>query len=70
MSANHASYFAASPQRLRLFQMLGATLWTTYGIALGEAPVIVANLLVLGAATWASVRSTRAGTIAAPPSEA
>ena len=40
------SYFMPE-HRMRLVQMLGAALWLTYGILLGEPPIIVANALVL-----------------------
>jgi Trk-type K+ transport system membrane component len=53
-----ASYFTTRAERLRYLQMLGAALWLVYGIAIGAPPVIVANLLVLGAATWTTVRAT------------
>jgi hypothetical protein len=46
------SYFFASPTLLRRAQMLGALLWMTYGILIGAAPVIVANVLVFSAAAW------------------
>lgn len=57
-----ASYFLPE-QRMRLVQMLGAALWLAYGVLLGEAPIIVANSLVLLAAFW----TTRRRRIAAEP---
>ena len=51
-----ASYFFASPSRLRAIQMLGALLWITYGLLIGALPVIVANVLVFAAAAWTSLR--------------
>ncbi len=52
-----ASYFARSAQTLRYLQILGASLWLVYGIAIDAPPVIVANILVLGAATLTTVRA-------------
>jgi hypothetical protein len=37
--------------------MAGATMWIVYGVLMQAAPVVVANVLVLGAAGWASRRS-------------
>jgi hypothetical protein len=67
-----ASYFTARAERLRYLQMLGAALWLVYGIAIGAAPVIVANLLVLAAATWTTLRARSSGERAdmAPPTHA
>ena len=47
-----ASYFSASPRRLRRVQMIGAAMWVVYGALLHAYPVIVANVLVMAAA-WA-----------------
>ena len=55
-----SSYFFERPEVLRGVQMAGAVLWIVYGVLLGAIPVVVANLLVLSAAAWASVR-TRIG---------
>jgi hypothetical protein len=52
------SYFCARPERLRRVQMIGAAMWTLYGILIGASPVVTANLLVLGAAAWTARRST------------
>jgi len=49
-----ASYFFTRVQTLRRIQMAGALMWTAYGILLHAAPVIVANVLVFGAAVWTS----------------
>jgi hypothetical protein len=46
------SYFCATPARLKRVQMLGALMWVTYGAFIGASPVVVANLLVFGAAAW------------------
>ena len=48
------SYFCPRPQLLRVTQMAGAGLWVLYGLLIGALPVVVANLLVLGAAAWTS----------------
>lgn len=42
-----ASYFCKRADILRLVQMVGASLWLAYGIAISAPPVIVSNLLVL-----------------------
>ena len=54
------SYFFASPTLLRRAQMIGALLWMTYGILIGAAPVIVANVLVFAAAAWTTFRKAPA----------
>jgi uncharacterized protein with PQ loop repeat len=56
-----SSYLFKRADSLRLVQMIAALMWIGYGILLNAHPVIVANLLVLGAAgaaTW-SARSSR-----------
>lgn len=53
-----ASYAFRHPDRLRLAQMAGAAIWIGYGILMQAPPIIVANLLVLGAAGWASRRQS------------
>jgi len=59
-----ASYFF--PERpMRVLQLLGAALWLGYGVLLGEAPIIVANALVLGAALWTLRREPRQRTVPA-----
>lgn len=66
-----ASYFARQPDTLRRVQMGGAAIWLAYGVATHALPVITANMLVLGAATWAgrrqAVRVTAAPSIAPLP---
>jgi hypothetical protein len=54
------SYFFARPAVLRKVQMLGALLWISYGALIGAWPVIVANLLVFGAAAWTALRQPAA----------
>jgi hypothetical protein len=51
------SYFCRDPRTLRLIQAAAATMWLAYGIALKAAPVIGANVIVVGLALW-SARST------------
>jgi hypothetical protein len=55
-----ASYFFGRPALLRKVQMAGAILWITYGALIGALPVIVANLLVFGAAAWTALRQPAA----------
>lgn len=62
-----ASYFARRAETLRYLQMAGATLWLVYGIAIDAPPVIVANVLVLGAATWTTMRGRSQGVRARGP---
>jgi inner membrane protein len=47
-----ASYFCSRAQAIRRIQMVGAAMWLAYGLVLHAPPVIVANVLVLGAAAW------------------
>ena len=54
-----ASYLTRTPMALRRVQMAGASLWFSYGVVTRATPVLVANLLVLGAACWAEVRHRR-----------
>ena len=46
------SYFCRRAEWLRRVQMIAALLWIAYGILIGAAPVVAANLLVFGAAAW------------------
>ena len=50
------SYTFKDAGMLRRVQMLGAAIWIGYGVLMQAPPVIVANILVLGAATWAARR--------------
>lgn len=52
-----ASYFCARPAVLKRVQMMGALMWVAYGLLIGASPVVVANLLVFGAAGWTMWRS-------------
>jgi len=53
------SYFCRQPQTLRLVQMAGAVMWSVYGLLIGATPVVVANVLVCGAAAWTYLRDSR-----------
>jgi hypothetical protein len=55
------SYFCAHPDTLKRVQMVGALMWVAYGLLIGASPVVAANLLVFGAAAWATTRAGRAG---------
>ena len=39
--------------------MTGALLWVVYGVLIAAHPVVVANLLVFGAAAWTMTRSPK-----------
>lgn len=52
-----SSYFYNGPTALRRTQMAGSLLWMLYGVVMHAAPVVVANLLVFGAAAWTGRRS-------------
>ena len=62
-----SSYFCARPQTLKRVQMVGATMWTAYGITIGSVPVVAANLLVLAAAAWSGRRGVATGLSDARP---
>ena len=53
------SYFSTSPDAIRRIQMVGAVMWMAYAVLNHAAPVFVANLLVLCAAAWTAMRSSR-----------
>jgi hypothetical protein len=55
-----SSYFCARPQTLKRVQMVGAAMWIAYGLTIGSVPVVVANLLVLAAASWSGRRGATA----------
>jgi hypothetical protein len=50
------SYFCTRPDALRRVQMAGALVWVVYGLLIEAYPVVVANLLVVGAAGWTVMR--------------
>ena len=54
-----ASYLTNGPAMLRRVQMVGASLWLTYGLVTQAPPVIGSNILVLTAACWAECRDRR-----------
>jgi hypothetical protein len=59
-----SSYLFKRADSLRLVQMVAALMWIGYGVLVNAHPVIVANLLVLGAAaaaTWSARRPRDAG---------
>jgi len=49
-----SSYFFRRPLTLRRIQAGAALLWVMYGIAIDAVPVVVANLVVAGAALYSS----------------
>jgi hypothetical protein len=63
------SYFCRHARTLRGVQMTGALMWVAYGILIGASPVIVANVLVFGAAAWTVTTAGRASRSATEPME-
>lgn len=55
-----SSYFVKSPLQIRAIQAGAAFLWLSYGVVIGATPVVVANVLVVGAALYTLWRD-RAG---------
>jgi hypothetical protein len=55
------SYFCSRPEALKRVQMVGAMMWVVYGLFIGASPVVVANLLVLGAAAVTVERKKEEG---------
>ena len=51
------SYFCKRPETLRAMQMAGGVMWVIYGVLVQAPPVVVANVLVVGAAAWTAFRS-------------
>ena len=51
------SYFFTRAQAIRRTQMAGALMWLVYGLLINAYPVIVANVLVFGAAAWSLARA-------------
>ena len=51
------SYLCKQPHTLRRVQALAALFWLTYGVLIHATPVIVANILVAGAAIASSFKS-------------
>ena len=54
-----SSYFFRRPLTLRRIQAGAALLWVMYGIAIDAVPVVVANLIVAGAALYSSCAPRR-----------
>ncbi len=54
-----SSYLFKRPATLRRVQALAAVLWVVYGVLIGAAPVVVANLVVAGAAVISSFAGLR-----------
>jgi hypothetical protein len=53
-----ASYFCARAEALRRVQIIGALMWTAYGVLSHAAPVVGANLLLVAVALWTARRGT------------
>jgi hypothetical protein len=51
-----ASYFFREASALKKIQAIAACLWIIYGFAIGAVPVVVANMIVAGAALYSSLR--------------
>ncbi len=51
-----SSYFFKQPVTLRRVQGLAALAWAAYGAVIHALPVVVANVIVAGAAAWTSLR--------------
>ncbi len=56
-----SSYFVRRPAALPRIQAAAALLWVVYGLAIGSAPVVVANLIVGVGAVYASLRAAAVG---------
>ncbi len=61
------SYFAKGPRTLRRIQGLGACMWGVYGALIHSMPVIVANVIVMGAAVGTSLLVPAPGAVAGAP---
>ena len=51
-----SSYFCKEPATLRRVQAIAAVAWAAYGVMIHSLPVLVANVIVAGAAVWTSFR--------------
>lgn len=60
------SYLAKRAETLVRVQIAGALMWALYGVLVGSAPVIAANLLVVAAAAWKARTSRRRETSPSP----
>ena len=54
-----SSYLFRRPLMLRRIQAGAAFLWVIYGLAIDAVPVVVANLIVAGAALYSSFAQRR-----------
>jgi len=54
-----SSYLCTRPASLRRVQAVAAVLWVVYGVLIHAAPVVVANLVVAGAALFSSFGKRR-----------
>ncbi len=50
------AYLSRQASTLRRIQACAACLWIIYGLAIGAVPVVVANLIVAGAALYSLFR--------------
>lgn len=57
-----ASYLCRDAAMLRRVQAAGAVLWIGYGMLIGAAPVIVANLIVAAVAVASGARGRPSAT--------
>ena len=62
-----SSYFFKQPATLRRVQGFAALAWAAYGAAIHALPVVVANVIVAGAAAWTSFARPAGPRGAAPP---
>ena len=51
-----SSYFFERANAIRRVQMIGAVMWLSYGLLVPAYPVVVANVLIFGAALWTIAR--------------
>ena len=51
-----ASYFCARATAMRRVQIVGALMWTAYGLLSHAPPVVAANLLLVAVALWTARR--------------
>ena len=61
-----SSYLCRRPATLRRVQAAAAVLWVIYGVLIQQPPIIVANLIVAGAALYSSFSAALGRT---PPPE-
>jgi hypothetical protein len=54
-----ASYLFRKERTLTMIQAISALLWLTFGLVIVSAPVVVANVIVCGAALYATFRRRR-----------